>query len=162
NPVNLSLGQPDFAVPPEIQAAAVRAIRGGKNGYTPTPGIPELQEKLRVELRRRAGFTEGKVLITPGVSAALFMAMGVLVEKAYAMTGWRLGFAAGPAEIVDKMTVLQQFSFVCAPSTAQWAGVAALDVNVKEHRSDYRLKRDFVYDALKGLYDVEKPQGAFY
>ena len=279
NPVNLSLGQPDFETPLEIQDAAVRAIRSGKNGYVPTPGIPELQEKLRGELHRRAGFTEGKVLVTPGVSAALFLAMGVLVEKgdevivpdpyfslywnsirffagvpvlldtypdfrispsrldrlitprtklilfnnpvnptgvayreeevaavaevarrrgvmilsdeiyasysydfphesmglhadrplivggfgkAYAITGWRLGFAAGPAEIIDKMTVLQQFSFVCAPSIAQYAGVAALDVKVSEHRADYRRKRDFVYDELKNRYDVERPQGAFY
>lgn len=82
--------------------------------------------------------------------------------KAYAMTGWRLGFAAGPAEIIERMTTLQQFSFVCAPAPAQHAGVAALDVNVREHRADYRRKRDFVYTELKDLYEVVKPQGAFY
>ena len=60
------------------------------------------------------------------------------------------------------MAVLQQFSFVCAPSIAQYAGVAALDVKVSRHRADYRRKRDFVYDELKNRYDVERPQGAFY
>jgi aspartate/methionine/tyrosine aminotransferase len=81
DPVNLSLGQPDFEVPLEIQEAAIRAIRGGKNGYTVTEGIPELREKLAEELRRRAGFKEGKILITSGVAGAIFLAMGVLVEK---------------------------------------------------------------------------------
>jgi aspartate/methionine/tyrosine aminotransferase len=279
NPVNLSLGQPDFEVPIEIQDAAVRAIRGGRNGYTATEGIPELRVKLEAELRRRAGFGAGKVLITSGVSGAIFLAMGVLVEKgdevivpdpyfgmywnairffagvpvlldtypdfrirpeqldrvitprtklilfnnpvnptgvayrreevkaiaeiarrrrvlvlsdeiyasysydfphesfrlhsedvvlvggfgkAYAITGWRLGFAAGPAPIIDKMILLQQCSFVSAPSVSQWAGVAALDVKVSEFRGDYRRKRDFVYDELKELYELERPQGAFY
>ncbi|MBI3857485.1 MAG: aminotransferase class I/II-fold pyridoxal phosphate-dependent enzyme [Planctomycetes bacterium] len=279
DPVNLSLGQPDFEVPVEIQDAAIRAIRGGKNGYTVTEGIPELREKLADELRRRAGFSDGKILITSGVAGALFLAMGVLVErgdevivpdpyfgmywnairffagvpvlldtypdfrirpeklerlitprtklilfnnpvnptgvayrteevaaiaevarrrgvlvvsdeiyasysydfphesmrlhlpdsllvggfgKAYAITGWRLGFAAGPAEIIDRMTLLQQCSFVSAPSITQWAGVTALDVKVSEHRADYRRKRDLVYDELKGRYPMEKPQGAFY
>jgi len=82
--------------------------------------------------------------------------------KAYAITGWRLGFAAGPAEIIDKMTLLQQCSFVSAPSITQWAGVAALDVKVSEFRADYRRKRDLVYDELKGRYPMEKPQWAFY
>ena len=82
--------------------------------------------------------------------------------KAYAITGWRLGFAAGAAEIIDKMTLLQQCSFVSAPSITQWAGVAALDVKVSEYRGDYRRKRDFVADALKDLYEMERPQGAFY
>ena len=279
HPVNLSLGQPDFPVPGEIQEAAIRAIRSGRNGYTVTQGIPELRDKIREEIRRRAGFDDGKILVTSGVAGALFLAMGVLVEKgdeviipdpyfvlyrnivrffagmpvlldtypdfritpeklerlitprtklilfnnpvnptgvayrkeevaaiaavarrhgvlilsdeiyasfsydfphesmrlhtadtvllggfgkAYGITGWRLGFAAGPAEIVERMTMLQQFSYVCAPSFAQWAGVAALDVKVSEHRHDYRRKRDAVYDALKDRYEMEKPQGAFY
>src|SRR5882672_1486853 len=81
DPVNLSLGQPDFEVPMDIQEAAIRAIRNGKNGYTVTEGIPELRERLAEELRRRAGFTEGKILITSGVAGAIFLALGVLVEK---------------------------------------------------------------------------------
>ena len=47
-------------------------------------------------------------------------------SKAYGMTGWRLGFAHGPARLIQEMAKLQQFSFVCAPSMAQYAG-AALD-----------------------------------
>ena len=60
------------------------------------------------------------------------------------------------------MTLLQQCSFVSAPSFTQYAGVAALDVKVSEFRADYRRKRDMVYDELKGRYVIEKPQGAFY
>ena len=81
DPVNLSLGQPDFEVPVEIQEAAIRAIRSNRNGYTVTEGIPELRDRLQEELRRRAGFTRGKILITSGVAGAIFLAMGVLVEK---------------------------------------------------------------------------------
>ena len=46
------------------------------------------------------------------------------------MTGWRLGFVHGPAEIIDEMIKLQQYTFVCAPQPVQWAGVAALDVDM--------------------------------
>ena len=48
-------------------------------------------------------------------------------SKTYAMTGWRLGFAHGPAEIMQEIGKLQQYTFVCAPHPMQWAGIAALD-----------------------------------
>lgn len=83
-------------------------------------------------------------------------------SKAWAMTGWRLGYAAGPGEIIAEMTKLQQFSFVCAPSMVQEAGLAALDFDTGAFRDEYRAKRDLVYDGLKGHFEVEKPGGAFY
>ncbi len=279
DPVDLSLGQPDFPPAPEIQEAAIRAIREGKHGYTVTQGLDSLREKVRAELVRRAGFSGQEILITSGVSGGLFLAMGALVEKgdevivpdpyfvlyrnavrffagrpvlldtypdfrirperlerlitrrtklilfnnpvnptgvaytreevkaiaevarrrgvlvlsdeiyasysydfahesmmlhakdavllggfgkAYGITGWRLGFAAGPPDVIERMATVQQFTYVCAPTPAQYAGVVAMDVNVREHRHDYRRRREFVHDALKGLYDVVKPQGAFY
>lgn len=82
--------------------------------------------------------------------------------KTYAIPGWRLGFAAGPKEIIEKMTILQQFSFVCAPSPAQAAGVAALSMDMSKYIDEYRRKRDFVYNGLRDKYEVVKPQGAFY
>ncbi|MBI2901075.1 MAG: aminotransferase class I/II-fold pyridoxal phosphate-dependent enzyme [Planctomycetes bacterium] len=82
--------------------------------------------------------------------------------KTYAIPGWRLGFAAGPREIIEKMNLLQQFSFVCAPSPAQAAGVAALSLDMKPYIDEYRRKRDFVYEGLRDRYEVVKPQGAFY
>ena len=46
------------------------------------------------------------------------------------MTGWRLGYAHGPAEVIAQMIKLQQYTFVCAPQPAQWAGIVALDVDM--------------------------------
>jgi aspartate aminotransferase/aminotransferase len=60
------------------------------------------------------------------------------------------------------MTMLQQFSFVCAPAPLQHAAVAAMDLDVREHRAEYRRRRDYVYQELREHYDVVRPQGAFY
>jgi aspartate aminotransferase/aminotransferase len=78
------------------------------------------------------------------------------------MTGWRLAYAAGPAEIISQMTKLQQYTFVCAPSPLQHAALKALDVPMGEAVSAYRRKRDIVYDELRGKFEVVKPAGAFY
>lgn len=83
-------------------------------------------------------------------------------SKAYAMTGWRLGFCHGPRRLIDEMIKLQQFTFVCAPSIAQHAGVAAWDYDVSAIVADYQHKRDRLYDALKDAYEIVKPGGAFY
>ena len=56
-------------------------------------------------------------------------------SKTYGVTGWRLGFVHGPAAIIDKLTMLQQYTFVCAPHPLQWAAVAALDVDMSDERS---------------------------
>src|SRR5205823_7989695 len=63
-------------------------------------------------------------------------------SKSHAMTGWRLGFAHGPRRLIEEMTKLQQFTFVCPPSIVQYAGVVAWDVDVTGHVADYRRKRD--------------------
>jgi len=83
-------------------------------------------------------------------------------SKSYAMTGWRLGWCAGPRAIIEKMTMLQQYSFVCAPSMAQAAGLVALKTDISRHVADYRRKRDMVYEALAEPFGLIKPQGAFY
>ncbi len=83
-------------------------------------------------------------------------------SKTYAMTGWRLGWCTGPPEIIEKMTMLQQYSFVCAPSMAQAAGIAALGCDMSQQVADYRRKRDMVYKALAGPFGLIKPGGAFY
>jgi aspartate/methionine/tyrosine aminotransferase len=83
-------------------------------------------------------------------------------SKAYGMTGWRLGYCHGPRLLIDEMIKLQQFTFVCAPSMAQYAGVAALDVDVSAIVADYRRKRDRLYEGLKDRFDIVKPGGAFY
>ena len=281
DPINLSIGQPDFDVPGPVKDAAIEAIRGGFNRYTVTQGIPELHERVRAMLREEKGFEPEGVLITSGTSGGLLLALlatvnpgdevifpdpyfvmykhlvhlcdatpvfldtypdfrlrrealealisdrtkmivlnspcnpnGVvyspdelkmvaeLVEgrdilvladeiydayvydgaftsfasicpeqtfllggfsKTYAMTGWRLGYAAGPAELIQQMTKLQQYTFVCAPSFTQKAGLAALDLDISEVQATYRRKRDLIYNGLIDAgYEVEKPEGAFY
>jgi aspartate aminotransferase/aminotransferase len=83
-------------------------------------------------------------------------------SKTWGMTGWRLGWAAGPREIIQAMTMLQQYSFVCAPSVVQWAGLQALDTDMTAARDDFRQRRDMIYEALRGDFEVQKPGGAFY
>ena len=82
--------------------------------------------------------------------------------KSYAMTGWRLGYACGPAEILRNMITMQQYSFTCAPSVAQYAALEALSTDISEHIRNYQDKRDYIYNALKDDFKVEKPEGAFY
>lgn len=279
NPINLSIGQPDFDVPEPIKEAAAAAMREGFNGYTVTQGIPELREKLTRSVDATYHHVDRQVLVTSGTSGGLLLALSVLVNpgdevivfdpyfvsynrlvtlvggttvyvdtypdfrididkvraaitkrtkcilvnspgnptgavaseeelrelaelarghdiplvsdevyrvfcydrpfhspaewnedvivvdgfsKAYGMTGWRLGYAHGPAAVIAEMTKLQQFSFVCAPSIVQKAGVVALDLDVSQHVADYRRKRDLIVGGLSDLYEIQAPEGAFY
>jgi len=82
--------------------------------------------------------------------------------KSYGFTGWRLGFAHGPKALIQQMAKLQQFTFVCAPSIVQYAGLAAWDLDVTPYVDDYRRKRDFLVEVLKGQFECVVPGGAFY
>lgn len=102
---------------------------------------------------------------TPPVSPAHYNPEVLVIEgfgKSYGMTGWRLGWAHGPQPLIQAMTKLQQFTFVCAPSIVQYAGVAALNFDVSAIIADYKRKRDLVVDALKNDYEFVVPGGAFY
>ncbi len=279
NPINLSIGQPDYDVPQAVKDAAIAAIGGGRNQYTQTQGIPELRQKLAAQLTEQFGVADPAVLVTSGVSGGLLLALMATVNpgdevliadpyfvmykhltnlvggrpvfvdtypdfrltaarlaphitsrtrvlllnspanptgtvlsadeidellalaarhdllvltdeiydgfcydrpycsafgryektvllkgfsKTWGMTGWRLGWAAGPGEVIQAMTMLQQYSFVCAPSMVQWAGLAALDTDMTAAQDDFRGRRDMIYDALRGDFEVQKPGGAFY
>jgi aspartate aminotransferase/aminotransferase len=83
-------------------------------------------------------------------------------SKSHAMTGWRVGFVHGPAEVINTMIKLQQYSFVCAPQPAQWAAAVAMDVKLDGHVEDYRHKRDLLVDGLSDRYELVTPRGAFY
>lgn len=83
-------------------------------------------------------------------------------SKAYGMTGWRLGFCHGPRPLIEEMIKLQQFTYVCAPSMVQYAGVAALDCDPAPFVADYKRKRDRLCAGLEGLYEFVRPGGAFY
>src|SRR5205814_6747636 len=83
-------------------------------------------------------------------------------SKAYGMTGWRLGYAHGPSRLIQEMAKLQQFSFVCAPSMAQYGGVVALDQDLTAQIDAYRRKRDMVLDVLCEDFGLPYPEGALF
>ncbi len=83
-------------------------------------------------------------------------------SKFAAMTGWRVGYALGPKELIGAMADIQQYSFVCAPSVGQYAALAALETDPSEFVKAYTKKRDMIYNGLKDRFSVEKPGGAFY
>jgi aspartate/methionine/tyrosine aminotransferase len=278
NPIDLSIGQPDFDVPEPLKAEARRWLDAGFNKYTVTQGIPELRDRVRARYAAQ-GIEVGDVMISSGVSGGIMLALLSLVDpgdevlvadpyfvmykhltnliggvarivdtypdfvltadaveaavtprtrvlfvntpanptgavlddagaraiaavaerhdliiifdeiydcfqydaapvsiarywpktlilnglsKSHAMTGWRLGWAAGPADIIREMIKVQQYSFVCAPSFAQKAAVKAFDEPTDAARDAYRRKRDLVYDGLKDRFNIVKPGGAFY
>ncbi len=87
-------------------------------------------------------------------------------SKSYAMTGWRLGYAYGPKEIIAQMTKIHQFAIMCAPTTSQYAAIEALkkgDDDVKIMRQAYNQRRRFLLNAFKEMkLDCFEPYGAFY
>lgn len=279
NPINLSIGQPDFDVPEQIRDACVEAVQSRKNGYALTQGMPVLREKLQAQIDAEYGHDDRKVFVCSGTSGGLVLSMMSLVNpgdevivfdpffvmyeplvslvggrsvsidtypdfridlnkvadaitprtklillnspanptgvvatpdeirglaelaaernvallsdevyrqfcydepflspakvnertividgfsKSHAMTGWRLGFVHGPAEVIDTMVKIQQYTFVCAPQPAQWAGAAAMDVDIGQYVDAYRLKRDMIVTGLSDTYELVAPGGAFY
>lgn len=282
NPINFSIGQPEFPVSPGVLAAAKRAIDEGWNRYTPTQGIEPLRRAVAEKLARSNGVRVpvDDVLITSGSSGGIFLALATILDpgdeiiipdpyfvmytqlaaffgaraalvdtypdfqldpervaravtprtkaillnspnnptgavypaealravakiaerhgllvisdevyesfvyddvrhfsigsaypdtltlnafsKSHALTGWRIGYAAGPHHLLEKMKELQQYSFVCAPSFAQVAVLAALEEGPTVQIETYRRRRDVIYEGLSKQFDVAKPGGAFY
>ena len=87
-------------------------------------------------------------------------------SKSYAMTGWRLGYACAPKEIIKQMTKIHQFAIMCAPTTSQYAAVEALkngDDDVATMRQSYNQRRRFLLNAFKEMnIPCFEPFGAFY
>ncbi|HHW68090.1 MAG: aminotransferase [Epulopiscium sp.] len=87
-------------------------------------------------------------------------------SKAYAMTGWRLGYAAGPEELIAMMTKIHQYAIMCAPTTSQYAAVEALrngDSDVAEMRNSFNRRRRIMVDGFRKMgMDCFEPLGAFY
>lgn len=279
NPINLSIGQPDFDVPESVRQVAIEAIQSRRNGYALSQGMPVLREKLQAQVDQDYGHGDRQVFVTSGTSGGIMLAMLALVDpgdevivfdpyfvmydsqaamvggktvyidtypdfridvarvaaaitprtkmivfnspanptgvvaseeevrglaelaaernvvllsdeiyrafcydrpfisparynpktlvvdgfsKSHAVTGWRLGFAHGPAEIIQEMIKIQQYSFVCAPQPFQWAGAAAMDVDMTPHIEAYRRKRNMIVEGLAGDYELTCPGGAFY
>ncbi len=279
DPINLSIGEPDFDIPEPLKEEGIEWIKRGFNKYTPTQGIPELREKIGLHLKKK-GVQFEEVMVTAGVTGGLLLASLALINpgdeiiipdpyfvmyeyqvllmggipvfvntypdfrlreeefvnklskrtklivinspnnptgavypkedltmiarlarerdliilsddiydnfvfdhpacpclgqiyektitfggfsKGWAMTGWRLGYVAGPREIIQQMITLQQYTFSSVSSFAQKAAVKALDYNVDHYIEQYKKKRDLIYEGLKEKYRVQKPGGAFY
>ncbi len=279
DPIDLSMGQPDFKVPDAVKNAAIDAIRNDKNGYTVTYGIPALRERISAMLREKRDWSP-ETIVTSGVSGGLVITMmaclnpgdealivdpyfvsykhivtlaggtpvtvdinddftlkreafeaaitprtklillnspsnpaGVVFSaaeiqsicelarerdllivsdeiyetlsfdgpaaspvqyapertvllggfgKSHAITGWRMGYAAGPAPVIREMAKVQQFTFVCGPHPAQIATVVALDTDMSEQVEAYRIKRDLIVSELAGSFEFAKPAGGFF
>ncbi|OHB55995.1 MAG: aspartate aminotransferase [Planctomycetes bacterium GWF2_50_10] len=282
DPVNFSIGQPDFDVPDEIKQVAIQAIEKGFNGYSQTAGVDDLLAKINGQVKSEYGWANPASIVTSGVSGSLLLAFMSLIDpgdeviipdpyfvmykhlinmlggkcvfidtypdflldpnkleaaitpktkliianspanptgvvyseaqlkavadiaarhniivlsdeiyekfcydgpcpsfakyhsktllmrgfsKSYGMPGWRLGYVSANEELkplVEQMTMLQQYTFVCAPTPFQKAAVAAMDYDVSHLVNAYRKKRDMIYNGLKGKFELTKPGGAFY
>lgn len=82
--------------------------------------------------------------------------------KTYGVTGWRLGYAAGPRRLIEEMTKLQQYLYVSSPHPLQWGVVGAFDVDMSREVADYQNRRDLVVGTLSKVTEVAMPGGAFY
>ena len=87
-------------------------------------------------------------------------------SKAYAMTGWRLGYLCAPAPLTEQMLKIHQYCIMSAPTTAQFAAIDALrngDADVKMMVDEYNRRRRYIYNGLKGIgIESFEPEGAFY
>ncbi len=100
----------------------------------------------------------------PGMKERTILINGF--SKAYAMTGWRLGYACGPRVIIEQMTKIHQFAIMCAPTTSQYAAVQALkygDSEVEKMRESYDQRRKFLIHTFRKMgLECFEPFGAFY
>ena len=120
----------------------------------------EIYEKIIFDGREHVSIAS-----LPGMAERTFTLNGF--SKAYAMTGWRLGYLAGPVEMVREAAKIQEQTATCAPSFVQVGGVAALEGPqevVARMTAEYQRRRDFFVDMLNDIPGVQcfKPEGAFY
>ena len=108
--------------------------------------------------------THVSIASLPGMKERTILINGF--SKAYAMTGWRLGYACAPKEIIQQMTKIHQFAIMCAPTTSQYAAIEALkngDDDVETMRQAYNQRRRFLLHAFKEIgLECFEPFGAFY
>ena len=104
------------------------------------------------------------IVSLPGMQERTILINGF--SKSYAMTGWRLGYACGPKEIIAQMIKIHQFAIMCAPTTSQYAAIEALkngDDDVKEMREAYNQRRRYLMNAFREMnLECFEPFGAFY
>lgn len=121
-----------------------------------------ISDEIYAELTYNGGHVS--IASLPGMKERTIVISGF--SKAFAMTGWRLGYALGPACIIEQMTKIHQFAIMCAPTTSQYAAISAMrdcDKDVEHMRESYDQRRKFLLNEFKemGLSCFE-PKGAFY
>lgn len=82
--------------------------------------------------------------------------------KSYAVTGWRLGYTAGPTAVIEAMERLQQMMYICPPTPLQWGVVPAVGMEVSREAARYERRAAMVYERLSKVTRLEKPRGSFY
>jgi aspartate aminotransferase/aminotransferase len=167
---------PDFRIPLDKVADAITdrtkmiLLNSPANPTGVTASVDEVRGLAELAARHDIALVSDEIYSRfcyddPFVSAAQFNDRTIVIDgfsKNYAMTGWRIGYVHGPADIIETMVKVQQYTFVCAPQPAQWASAAAIDVDISDHIYTYYHKRDLVYDGIADVYNVVKPSGAFY
>ncbi|MBM4088202.1 MAG: pyridoxal phosphate-dependent aminotransferase [Planctomycetes bacterium] len=167
---------PDFRIPVDRVAAAISrrtkliVVNSPANPTGATASLEEVRALAELARQHNVALVSDEIYSRfcydePFVSPAAFNDQAIVIDgfsKDFAMTGWRLGFVHGPADVIETMVKVQQYTFVCAPQPAQWAGAVAMDVDIGQHIADYHKKRDLVLDGLAGVYEIAKPGGAFY
>lgn len=110
------------------------------------------------------GINHVSIASLPGLRERTIVINGF--SKSYAMTGWRLGYAAGPEQIIEQMLKIHQYAIMCAPTTSQYAGVEALkngDSDVAMMRDAYDKRRRYLIHTLRSIgLECFEPFGAFY
>ncbi|MBU5477841.1 aminotransferase class I/II-fold pyridoxal phosphate-dependent enzyme [Eubacterium sp. MSJ-13] len=108
--------------------------------------------------------THASIGAFPGMKERTIVINGF--SKSYAMTGWRLGYACGPKNILDQILKIHQFAIMCAPTTSQYAAIEALrhgDEDVEKMRNEYDRRRRFLLNAFDEMgIECFEPFGAFY
>ena len=142
-----------------MRRAHLEAIAGVLRGTDIMVLSDEIYAELTYGDERHISFAE-----IDGMKERTILVQGF--SKSYAMTGWRLGYAAGPAPVIKQMTKIHQFSIMCAPTTSQYAAVEALrngDADIEEMRGQYDMRRRLLVDGLNRMgLDCFSPEGAVY
>jgi aspartate aminotransferase/aminotransferase len=167
---------PSFAIDVERVAAAITQRTRAILLNTPANPTGVVADAATVRDLARLAESRGITLVSdelyreycydaPFASPALHAESVVVIDgfsKSHAMTGWRVGWIHGPRPIIEACTMLQQYTFVCAPQVGQWAALAALDAPLDVPLGECRRKRDKLMAGLRDHYDFVPPGGAFY
>ena len=123
-----------------------------------------ISDEIYSELTYTEETSHVSIASLPGMKERTVLINGF--SKAYAMTGWRLGYACGPKLIIEQMTKIHQFAIMCAPTTSQYAAVEALkngDEDVAKMREEYNGRRRYLMHRFKEMgLECFEPFGAFY